>query len=361
MTADFNTTSPIRSGEELPVERIAAWLKDHFPDAAGPLTIEQFPAGHSNLTYLLSCGAPSTGGSLELVLRRPPFGNQVKSAHDMGREFRVLSRLCQVFAAAPKPYVYCDDENVIGAPFYLMERRRGLILRKSTPSEIAIDRDMARRLSTALIDQLALLHSVDCQTAGLADLGKPEGYVERQVSGWAGRFEKAKTGEAPVMDQIGRWLGEHLPPVSSAAVIHNDYKYDNVVLAADDPTRIVAVLDWEMATLGDPLMDLGTTLGYWIEAGDPEALRQTAFGPTAVPGSLTRRELVARYEERTGRPVPNALFYYCFGLFKIAVIVQQIYARYVRGHTSDPRFARLGDLVDVLAWQADSAIRSGTV
>jgi aminoglycoside phosphotransferase (APT) family kinase protein len=163
------------------------------------------------------------------------------------------------------------------------------------------------------------------------------------------------------MDRIGRWLSEHRPPESPAAIIHNDYKYDNIILSSDDPRRIVAVLDWEMATLGDPLMDLGTTLGYWIEAGDPEALKQTAFGPTAVPGSLTRRELVARYEERTSRAVPNVLFFYCFGLFKIAVIVQQIYARYVRGHTQDPRFARLGDLIGVLARQVEKAIGSGSL
>jgi aminoglycoside phosphotransferase (APT) family kinase protein len=361
MTADFNATAPIRAGEELPVEPLAAWLTEHVPGAAGPLTIEQFPAGHSNLTYLLSCGPLASGGTGQFVLRRPPFGNQVKSAHDMGREFRVLSQLSKVFPAAPCPYAYCDDESIVGAPFYVMERRRGLILRKSTSSDVVIDVDMARRLSTALIDQLALLHSIDYQAAGLADLGKPEGYVQRQVSGWAGRYAQAKTADVPAMDRVGGWLSEQTPPEFAAAVIHNDYKYDNVVLAAEDPTKIVAVLDWEMATLGHPLMDLGTTLGYWIEAGDPEALRAMAFGPTAVPGSLTRRELVARYEEQTGRPVPNALFFYCFGLFKIAVIVQQIYARYVRGHTRDARFASLGDLVGVLARQAEGAIQSGAL
>jgi aminoglycoside phosphotransferase (APT) family kinase protein len=355
MTADSNETAPIRAGEELPLDRLEPWLKEHLPEATGPLIAEQFPAGHSNLTYLLRFGPT------ELVLRRPPFGNQVKSAHDMGREFRVLSRLSKVFPAAPRPYVYCDAESVIGAPFYVMERRRGIILRTHAPSQFAIDHDMARRLSTALIDQLAALHAVDYQAAELGDLGKSEGYIERQISGWTKRYEQARTGEVPVMHRVARWLSEHLPAESRAAVIHNDYKYDNVVLSPDDPTRIVAVLDWEMATLGDPLMDLGTTLGYWIEAGDPEALKQTAFGPTAVPGSLTRRELVARYEEQTGRAVPGPLFFFCFGLFKIAVIVQQIYARYVRGHTSDARFARLGDLVGVLARQADAAIQSGSL
>jgi aminoglycoside phosphotransferase (APT) family kinase protein len=355
MNSAFNDTAPIRQGEELPLERLEAWLKVQLPEMAGPLFVEQFPAGHSNLTYLLRCGAN------ELVLRRPPFGNQVKSAHDMGREFRVLSRLSKVFSAAPRPYIYCDDETVIGAPYYVMERRSGLILRTNAPSQLALDADMARRLSTALIDQLAILHAVDWRAAELADLGKPEGYVERQVSGWAKRYEQAQTGDVPEMNRIARWLSEHLPAESRAAIIHNDYKYDNVVLKPDDPAQIVAVLDWEMATLGDPLMDLGTTLGYWIEAGDPEPLKQTAFGPTAVPGSLTRRELAACYEERTGLAVPNPLFYYCFGLFKIAVIVQQIYARYVRGNTRDERFARLGGLVTVLARQAERSLQKGTL
>jgi aminoglycoside phosphotransferase (APT) family kinase protein len=355
MNSDFNDTAPIRPGEELPLERLEAWLKEHLPKAAGPLMVEQFPAGHSNLTYLLRCGAN------EMVLRRPPFGNQVKSAHDMGREFRVLSRLSKVYPAAPRPYAFCDDESVIGGQFYVMERRRGLILRTHAPSQLPLDPDMARRLSTSLIDQLARLHSIDYRAAEMADLGKPEGYIERQVTGWVKRYEQARTGQVPEMDRVARWLTEHLPAESHAAVIHNDYKYDNVILSPEEPSRIVAVLDWEMATLGDPLMDLGTTLGYWIEAGDPEPLKQTAFGPTAVPGSLTRRELVARYEERTGRAVSDAVFFCSFGLYKIAVIVQQIYARYVRGHTRDPRFARLGDLVGVLAKQADDAIRTGSL
>jgi aminoglycoside phosphotransferase (APT) family kinase protein len=247
---------------------------------------------------------------------------------------------------------------VIGSPFYLMERRRGLVVRKRLPPEISVSPETARRLSTALVDNLVLLHSLDPPAAGLGDLGKPEGYVQRQVTGWANRYAQARTQEVPAMERIVGWLNEHIPPGSGAAIIHNDYKYDNLVLSAEDPTRIVAVLDWEMATLGDPLMDLGTTLGYWVEAGDPEDLRLAAMGPTALAGSLTRGELVERYAEQTGRPVSNALFYYCFGLFKIAVIVQQIYARFVRGHTQDPRFARLDQLVAILARQADVAIQT---
>jgi len=325
-----------------------------MPEATGPLTVEQFPHGHSNLTYLLRLGES------EWVLRRPPFGNQVKTAHDMGREYRVLSSLGTVFPAAPRPRLYCDDEAILGAPFYVMERRYGIVLRKELPPGMVIDPPTARRLGTALIDTLALLHSLDYRAAGLGEMGKPQGYVARQVSGWSNRYTAARTDAVPEMERVATWLSEHLPPEAGAAVIHNDYKYDNLILAPD-LTSIVAVLDWEMATIGDPLMDLGTTLGYWVEASDPEPLQRAAFGPTALPGSLTRRELIDRYEERTGRAASGVLFYYCFGLFKIAVIVQQIYARYVRGHTRDVRFAHLNDVVAVLGRQADRILAAGKV
>jgi aminoglycoside phosphotransferase (APT) family kinase protein len=353
MSAALDQTTPVRQGEELPLARLEAYLRQHLPGAAGPLTVEQFPHGHSNLTYLLRVG------ETEWVLRRPPFGNQVKTAHDMGREFRVLSGLCAVFPEAPRPQLYCADEGVLGAPFYVMERRRGVVLRKELPPGAAVDPPTARRLSAALIDALARLHALDHRAAGLEGLGKPEGYVARQVDGWARRYAAARTEDVPELERVARWLGDHLPPEAGAAVIHNDFKYDNLLLDPADLTRIVAVLDWEMATVGDPLMDLGTALGYWVEAGDPEPLRQTAFGPTALPGNLTRRELVGRYEERAGRSVPGVLFYYCFGLFKIAVIIQQIYARYVRGHTRDARFARLNEVVAVLGEQAGRALDAG--
>jgi aminoglycoside phosphotransferase (APT) family kinase protein len=361
MSAMIDQTAPIRPGEELPVARLEEYLKRHLPDAAGTLAVEQFPHGHSNLTYLLRLGVAAHPRHLqtEWVLRRPPFGNPVKTAHDMGREYRVLSGLCTVFPAAPRPRLFCADESILGAPFYVVERRRGIVLRKELPPGVTLDPPTARRLSTALIDTLALLHALDYRAAGLGELGKPEGYVARQVAGWSKRYAAARTDDVPELERVARWLSDHLPPEAGAAVIHNDYKYDNLLLDPADPTRIVAVLDWEMATVGDPLMDLGTTLGYWVEAGDPEPLRRTAFGPTALPGSLTRRELVERYQERTGRAAPGVLFYYCFGLFKIAVIVQQIYARYVRGHTRDARFAALHEVVAVLGRQAERALEAG--
>jgi aminoglycoside phosphotransferase (APT) family kinase protein len=355
MNTALDRTAPVRQGEELDVPRLEAWLRLHLPQFAGPLTVEQFPHGHSNLTYLLRLG------STELVLRRPPFGNRVQTAHDMSREYRVLSKLSAVFEAAPQPFAFCDDLGVLGAPFYVMERRSGLILRKSLPAGVSIDAEKACRLSQSLIETLARLHAIDYQATGLADLGKPGGYVARQVSGWIKRYGDSRTSDLPAMEQVGHWLSEHTPPESGVAVIHNDFKYDNVVLDPADHTRITAVLDWEMATLGDPLMDLGTTLGYWVEAGDPEPLRHAAVGPTMLAGSLRRRELVERYERASGRTVAKPLFYYGFGLYKIAVILQQIYARFVRGATHDSRFAQLGDVVAVMSRQAERAIETGTI
>jgi aminoglycoside phosphotransferase (APT) family kinase protein len=353
MSDPLDKTAPVRPGEELPLERLQDYLRPHFPDAAGPVSVEQFPHGHSNLTYLVRLG------ERDMVLRRPPFGNQVKTAHDMGREYRVLARLSAAYPPAPRPYLYCEDESVLGAPFYLMERRSGVVLRKTLPPGLVLDRDTARRLGTALIDNLARLHAVEYRACGLGDLGRPEGYVARQVGGWTERYARAKTDELPEMERVARWLMENTPQESGVTLIHNDYKFDNLMLDPADLTRINAVLDWEMTTVGDPLMDLGTTLGYWVEASDSLAMQHAAMGPTNVAGSLTRRELAERYAERSGRSLPDVLFYYCFGLFKIAVIVQQIYARYVRGHTMDERFAHLNALVEALSGQADRAIDAG--
>jgi aminoglycoside phosphotransferase (APT) family kinase protein len=355
MQPSLDHATAVRPGEELPVATLAAYLDDHLPELRGPVVVEQFPHGHSNLTYLVRLGGA------ELVLRRPPFGNVVKSAHDVGREYKVLAKLCQAYPLAPRPYLYCADESVIGAPFYLMERRHGFIMRQKPAAGVPSDPSTMKGMSEALIDSLAQLHGLDYVAIGLGDLGKPDGYVQRQVSGWIKRFEQAKTGEAPVLDQVATWLSGHLPETSRAALIHNDFKFDNLVLDPANPTRVVAVLDWEMATVGDPLMDLGTTLGYWVEAGDPAPLQAVATGPTALPGCLTRRELAERYGEVTGRPVDNLLFYYGFGLFKIAVIVQQIYARYVRGHTTDQRFAHLDGFVGALGEQADRCLATGRV
>jgi len=353
MNLDLDTAASVRPGEELPVASLEAYLAKCLPDASGPLTVEQFPHGYSNLTYLVRMG------DQEFVLRRPPFGNQVKSAHDMGREYRVLSRLSAVYPPAPRPLLFCNDTSILGVPFYVMERRRGVVLRHADDHGPTLDPSTARRLSEALIDNLARLHVLDYKAAGLADLGKPDGYVARQVTGWVTRYTNARTEPLPEMDQIAKWLADYMPTGSDAALVHNDFKYDNLVLDPEDVARIVAVLDWEMATVGDPLMDLGTTLGYWVEPGDPEPMHANAVGPTGLPGSLTRQELVARYADKTGRDVSGMLFYYCFAFYKIAVIIQQIYARYVRGHTRDQRFARLNERVATLAEAALRAVETG--
>ena len=355
MDIELDHAVPVRPGEELNEPRLEAYLREHLPQFAGPLVVEQFPHGFSNLTYLIRLGPQ------ELVLRRPPFGNQVATAHDMSREYRVLSKLSAAFPAAPHANLFCDDTSVLGAPFYVMQHRRGVILRKSLPPALLLDPSTAAGVGKSLIHTLARLHAVDYQAAGLADLGKPAGYVARQVTGWSERYAKARTDDLQAMERVGRWLIENMPAESGAAAIHNDFKYDNVVLDPADLTRVLAVLDWEMATLGDPLMDLGTTLGYWVEASDPEALQRAAVGPTMLPGSLTRQQLVECYEQSTGRKISSPLFYYCFGLFKIAVIIQQIYARFVRGHTHDPRFARLNEVVAVVSQQADRAIEGGMI
>lgn len=343
----------VRSGEELDAARLEAYLRDRLPDGGGPIAIHQFPSGHSNLTYLV------TMGGREWVLRRPPFGSKVKTAHDMGREHRILSKLHAVFPPAPKPILHCEDDSVLGAPFYLMERVRGVILRRGVPEGLDLGPDTMRRLCESFIDTLADLHALDFRAAGLGDLGKPEGYNERQVVGWTRRYRDAKTDAIDDVDRIAAWLSARIPEESGASLLHNDYKFDNVVLDPKDPTRIVGVLDWEMSTLGDPLMDLGTALGYWVEPSDSDELKMLAFGPTTLPGAMTRRELVARYAERTGRDASNLLFYYCFALFKTAVVLQQIYYRFKQGLTHDERFGALILGVRVLAKTAIDAADRG--
>jgi aminoglycoside phosphotransferase (APT) family kinase protein len=350
-----DSSAPVRKGEELDAQRLRDYLGEQLGHVAARLEIEQFPQGFSNLTYLVRVG------SEEYVLRRPPFGNTVKSAHDMGREFNVLSKLSKVYPLAPKPLLYCTDESVLGAPFYMMERRRGVILRRKLPKDFRLDPQTFHGLGIAFIDNLARLHALDYRSAGLADLGKPEGYVERQVTGWIGRYEKAKTDDWPTMDEVAKWLVENRPAASGAALIHNDYKFDNVVLDPNDLTKIIGVLDWEMCTVGDPLMDLGCTLAYWIQADDHEALKYFVPGPTFLPGNLTRQELLDRYAQTSGRDLGRVLFYYCYGLYKLAVIIQQIYARFARGFTQDTRFADMNQQVGSLSRSAARAIAIGRV
>ena len=341
----------VRQGEELPTERLYEYLASHLPDLKSPLVIEQFPAGFSNLTYLLRFG------DRDLVLRRPPMGAKIKTAHDMGREYRILTHLYPVYQKVPRPLLFCEDEEILGAPFYVMERVRGVILRAQPPQGVELPVDLMRGLSQTFVNNLAEIHAIDYEAAGLSDLGGPHGYVRRQVVGWIRRYRNAHTDDIPAIEELAGWLQENLPADSARpALIHNDYKYDNLVLAPEDLTRVIAVLDWEMATIGDPLMDLGTTLGYWVEPTDPEEWQRYGFGLTSLPGSFTRTELVEQYSQRTGRRIEDPIFYFAYGLLKIAVIVQQIYFRYQKGLTRDPRFARLGELVRACGDMAQRAI-----
>ena len=344
----------VRAGEELDLARLEPYLRSHFPDERGPLSVRQFPSGHSNLTYSV------TLGEKEMVLRRPPFGSKVKTAHDMGREFNVLSKLHPAYPA-PRPLLYSADDSVLGTPFYLMERVRGVILRRKLPQGLELPRETARRLSESFIDNLARLHSLDYNELGLADLGKPQGYLERQVKGWMERYHGSKTEELPEIEHISSWLKARMPGQGGATLVHNDYKYDNTVLDSADVTHIRAVLDWEMCTLGDPLTDLGTALAYWVNADDPPEVQMVRWGPTSIPGSLTRVELAQRYAEKTGRDISNIVFYYVFALFKVAVIIQQIYYRYYHGLTHDQRFATLGEVTKMLLRVGLRAAESGTI
>ena len=361
-------TTDVRKGEELNQINLEHYLRSAVSDKAGAASIEQFPAGSSNLTYLVRFGDE------EYVLRRPAFGNTVKTAHDMRREFGVLSKLSNVYPPAPKPLLFCDDESVIGSEFYLMERRRGVVIRgrlnaKQLTKEHAVDlvlrfqADPSFQLEVckSFITNLAELHSLDVATAGLADLGKPEGYNRRQVEGWTKRYFAAKTHDWPELEQSIAWLNNNIPAEFGSSLIHNDYKFDNVMLDSHDLTRITAVLDWEMVTIGDPLMDLGTTLGYWMSSEAGEEMLSMPFNPRVLMEKVSREQLVEMYAEASGREMPNMLFYYVFGTFKIAVIAQQIYARYVKGFTKDERFARFDRFVAALGKIAAQTIERGTI
>ena len=323
----------IRKGEELDIAKLSAYLTENLEGFSGELELSQFPSGFSNLTYLLK------SGDKEFVLRRPPFGANIKGGHDMHREYRVLSALQGFYEKAPKPVIYTDDESVMGAEFYMMERVRGVILRGRPPKDLPLSPELMRSISEACVDHLADLHLMDLDKAGLSDFGKPEGYTERQVTGWIRRYYNAETDKLPHMDQVAEWMQKNIPEQRYVSFIHNDYKYDNLVLNPEQLDEIIAVLDWEMSTVGNPLMDLGTSLAYWAQADDSDALKP--FSLTWLPGNLNRAGFVDFYEEKTGFDLSDKVYYYVFGAFKIGVIIQQIYARYKKGLTQDPRFANL--------------------
>jgi len=350
---NIDQATQIRQGEELNREILNDYLKSQLSDFDNITEINQFSGGYSNLTYLVKTI------SKEYVLRRPPFGANIKSAHDMGREYKVLSLLKLHYPKVPQPLIFCEDESVMGCQFYLMERVKGVIFRGKDAMKLQIPEEQMRQLSENLVDNLADLHLLDIEKTGLINLGKPDGYVLRQVEGWIGRYEKSHTDDIPTMVQTAEWLRINMPRPQPPAFLHNDYKYDNVLLNPDNLTEILGVLDWEMSTVGDPLMDLGASLAYWCESSDGDFLK--LFNITWLAGNLTRNEVVERYAKKTGRDVSDILFYYVFGLYKNIVIMQQIYARWKAGLTKDPRFGGLIYGIRELSKMAMRAIERGKI
>ena len=333
---------PVREEDAFDVSALDAWLRPHVSDLTGPPEVRQFSGGASNLTYLLRYP------ERDLILRRPPPGTKAASAHDMVREYRVQDSLEPVFPYVPEMVALCRDHSVLGSDFYVMERIPGTILRKDVPAGLSLDRHRARQLCESVIDRLVDLHQIDPAAAELADLGKGPGYVARQVEGWSRRYRAAKTWNVPSFERVMRWLDANQPADVAACVIHNDFRLDNVVLDPGDPQRIVGILDWEMATIGDPLMDLGGALAYWVESGDGRLMQLLRRQPTNAPGMLTRAEVVARYAERSGRQIDNWAFYEVFGLFRLATIAQQIYHRYYHRQTRNPAFRNFWIIVNYL-------------
>lgn len=335
----------VRPDESFDEAALADHLRGRLDGASGELTVEQFAGGHANLTYLLRF---ATDELTEYVLRRPPLGPVAPSSHDMAREYRVLSNLWRAFPLAPRAFLFCDDEDLIGAPFFIMERRRGIVVRKVVPPEFGSGDDVQanRKLSQVVIDTLVDLHAVDPEDAGLGSLGHPDGYIERQVTGWTRRWDAAKTGDNRLADEVARWLADHLSVSPAPTLVHNDWRLDNMAVDTADPGRCVAVYDWDMCTRGDPLADLGTLMALWFDSG--EMLDELNPMPTIVPGFMSRGEAIERYVQRSGRDHPQLDWYVVFGTFKIAVVSQQIYVRWVRGQTKDDRFQAMGPAAERL-------------
>jgi aminoglycoside phosphotransferase (APT) family kinase protein len=356
MTATIDQARSVRDEDQLDVGKVDAFLKQHVEGLHGEPTISQFPGGASNLTYLISYG------ERELVLRRPPAGVKAKSAHDMLREARVMAALKPHYPRVPAILAISDDPATLGYDFYVMERLRGIILRRDLPPALGLDADGVRRLCKGFIDRLVELHQVDASLPELASLGKGEGYIARQIGGWSDRWRKALNDDTDACDDVLAWLAEKQPARETAiCVIHNDFRFDNVVLDPEHPLDIIGVLDWELSTLGDPLMDLGGSLGYWIQADDDPVFQSFRRQPTNAPGMLTRRELVEYYGERTGWNVDNFDYYEVFGLFRVSVIIQQIYRRFVLGQTTNPQFAGFGQAVAYMSQRCRKLIAASSL
>jgi aminoglycoside phosphotransferase (APT) family kinase protein len=340
-------TIEVRAGEQMNWHRIEDYLRAQITTIGeGSLQARQFPSGASNLTYLVQIG------EWEGVLRRPPLGPLAPKAHDMGREAGLLARIHPVFPLAPSPYVFCKDLEIMGVPFYVMERRQGIVLNETFPEGSIVTPELCRRLSETVVDTLVKIHAIDWRAAGLDTFGHPEGFLERQLTGWIERYQRSQTPESPDITLLTRWLIEHIPTSPAATLIHNDFKLNNMLLDTQDLAKPTAVLDWEMTTIGDPLFDLAISLCYWVQSDDPEELRAMLPTITHQPGFFTRAELMERYATQSGRDLSSIQFYMTFAYLKLSVILQQIYIRWLRGQTQDPRFATFGTRIRTLIQKA---------
>ncbi len=346
MSAD--DTIAVRTGEAFDLPRVEQYLRSHIQGLGeGSLQVSQFPSGASNLTYLVQIG------DWEGVLRRPPFGPVPPKAHDMEREAGLLQKISPAFPLAPMPYVFCNDLSILGVPFYVMERREGMVLNNAFPQGMTPTGELCRRISLTVVETLVQIHAVDWQAAGLSEFGHPEGFLARQVKGWIERYFRAQTDDIPEVELLTRWLAENVPQSPAPTLIHNDFKLNNMILDSNDLTRPVAVLDWEMATVGDPLFDLAVSLTYWVTSEDPEELQTVLPTVTTLPGFINRAEFMEIYAQKSGRDLSSMHFYMTFAYFKLAVIIQQIYARWKKGQTQDERFAIFGNRVrDVILYAA---------
>lgn len=351
MSDVIDQAGPVREDEALPLERLLPWICAHVPEASGTPEITQYSGGVSNWTYRLRFDGA------DLILRRPPAGARAKSANDMAREYRLQKALAPHFPLVPPMRALCEDEDVIGAEFYLMDRLEGIIPRKNLPRGVELTPDETRVLCQNVLDTLVRLHSVDVREAGLDHLGVGAGYARRQIDGWSRRYKEFRTWNVPKGTKIMNWLDRNLPEEGALCLTHNDFRFDNVVLSPDDPTRVIGVLDWELATIGDPLMDLGNLLAYWVEPGDDRIAKATRRQPTTLPGMMTRQEVIDYYCAATGRD-PRAITYYqVYGLFRLSGIVQQIYYRYHHGQTRNPDFRRFWLITHYLHWRCRRLMR----
>ncbi|QHJ11710.1 hypothetical protein FX988_01945 [Paraglaciecola mesophila] len=346
----------VRQGEELNLETLSPWLAKHISGLHGQPKVTQYAGGASNWTYCLAFSNPN-GTDTEVILRRGPAGTKAKGAHDMGREYRLQAALKPVYQYVPDMLAHCEDESVIGAEFYVMEKLNGIIPRKNLPRDFSLSASDTRQLCQNALDSLIELHKVDYQAAQLSHIAKGSGYTQRQIDGWVGRYQKARTWNVPKAHYVSDWLLDNMPADEHICLTHNDFRFDNLVLDAQSPTEIIGVLDWELATLGDPLMDLGNSLAYWVQADDDKLAKSTRRQPTHLPGMYTRREVIDYYLDKTGFNVDNFAFYEVYGLYRLAAIAQQIYYRYHHKQTNNPAFKNIWFFVHYLMWQCRKAIK----